>query len=238
MTSRIGRPGGDPLRLGEGVDGEAACTLEPAFVAGTCERLEEGDAVPRGAVAESVALLVAVGAGLPDELGGGEQEIRVEILPGAGDDTGRAGAQLETDPTVSWPCELRTRHAGPVREAVLAERVSRQNLGALTRDGIVRLETEQSERVSRDAVERAEAAVVVVLPPQPVVAAALPEGSGRLAGSRMPPVLLRPFAHRQSGEKRAGRSPADVIGRVVDVPANERVHVVRERRVKGQPEGD
>src|SRR5207244_2861222 len=69
-------------------------------------------------------------------------------------------------------------------------------------------------------------------------AAALPECGGRLAGSLIPPALARPFAHRQSGEERPGRSPADVVRRVVDVPANERVHVVRKRWVAGQPEGD
>jgi hypothetical protein len=50
-------------------------------------------------VAEAVALLVAVGAGLPDELGGGEQEPSSRHS-GAGDDTRRAGVQLETHPTV------------------------------------------------------------------------------------------------------------------------------------------
>jgi putative ABC transport system ATP-binding protein len=144
--------GSDPLRLREGVDGEAARPLEPALVAGARERLEEREAVTRGAVAEAVALLVAVGARTPDELGAGEQEVLVEILPGAGDDTWRAGAPLETDPTVSWPRELRTRRAGPVGEAVLAERMSRENGRALARDGSVWLETEQSECVSRDAV--------------------------------------------------------------------------------------
>jgi hypothetical protein len=144
--------GGDPLRLGEGVDGEAARPLEPALVAGARERLEEREAVTRGTVTEAVTLLVPVGTRTPDELGTGEQEVLVEILPGAGDDTWRAGAPLETDPTVSWPRELRTRRAGPVREAVLAERMSRENGRALASDGSVWLETEQSEGVSRDAV--------------------------------------------------------------------------------------
>ena len=76
--------GDDSLRLGEGVDGEAARPLEPALVAGACECLEEREAVTRGAVAESVALLVSVGARTPDELGACEQEVLVEILPGAG----------------------------------------------------------------------------------------------------------------------------------------------------------
>ena len=91
-------------------------------------------------------------ARLPDELGAGEQEVLVEILPGTGDDTRRAGAPLETDPVVSWPRELRAWRAGLVGEAVLAERMSRENGRALARDGIVQLEAEQSECVSRDAV--------------------------------------------------------------------------------------
>ena len=59
---------GDPLGLGEGVHSEAALTLEPAR------------------------------AGPPDQLGTGEQEVLVEMVPGAAemvpgaaDDTGRAG---------------------------------------------------------------------------------------------------------------------------------------------------
>ena len=169
---------GDPRRLGEGVDGEAARPLEPALVAGARERLQEREAVARRAVAETVALLVPVGARAPDELGAGKHEILVEEVPGAGDDPRRAGAPLHTDPAVSWPRELRSRRAGPVGEAVLAERMSRENGRALARDGIVGVEAEQSECVSRDAVECAQAAVVVVLAPQPVVAAALPEHSG------------------------------------------------------------
>ena len=86
--------GGDPLRLGECVDGELAGPLEPAFVAGACERLEEREAVTRSAVAEAVALLVPVRARTPDELGAGEQKVLVEILPSTGDDTRRAGAPL------------------------------------------------------------------------------------------------------------------------------------------------
>src|SRR5262249_221398 len=179
-----------------------------------------------------------MGARAPDELGAGEHEILVEVVPSAGDDTGRAGAPLKDDPAVSRARELLARRAGPVGEAVLAERISRENGRAHACDGIVWLETEQSECVSRDAVERAQAAVVVVLSPQPVVAAALPECYGRLAGSLIPTTLARPFAHRQSGEEGPGRSPADVVGRIVDVLANEPVHVVRERSVGGQPEGD
>ena len=116
--------------------------------------------------------------------------------------------------------------------------MARENGRALARDGVVELEAEQSECVSRDTIQRAGATVVVVLPPQPVVAAALPERGSRLARSLIPPALARPFAHRQSGEECPGRSPADVVRRVVDVPANKRVQVVRERWVGGQPECD
>ena len=78
------------------------------------------------------------------ELGAGEYEVLVEILPGAGDDTRRPRAPLETDPTVSWPGELRPRRARPVREAFLAERMPLENSRALVCDGSVGLETEQS----------------------------------------------------------------------------------------------
>jgi hypothetical protein len=49
--------------------GELPRAPEPALVARACERLEEREAVARGAVAEAVALLVAVGAGSPDQVG-------------------------------------------------------------------------------------------------------------------------------------------------------------------------
>src|SRR5207248_9875061 len=65
--------------LTERVDGEAARALEPALVAGARERLEEREPVARRAMTDAVALLVAVGAGLPDQLGAGEQELLIEI---------------------------------------------------------------------------------------------------------------------------------------------------------------
>src|SRR5918992_920477 len=85
----------EALDLAERVDGETSRSLEPALVAGARERLEEREPVARGAVADAVALLVTVGAGAPDQLGAGEHELLVEVLPGAGDDTRRAGAPLE-----------------------------------------------------------------------------------------------------------------------------------------------
>src|SRR4051812_502116 len=65
--------GREPLRLVERVQGEAPRAVGPALVAGARERLEEREAVARGAVAETVALLVAVRAGLPDHLGARDQ---------------------------------------------------------------------------------------------------------------------------------------------------------------------
>src|SRR5439155_1914013 len=84
--------------LAERVDGEAARALEPAFVAGARERLEEREPVAGGAVANAVALLVAVGAGPPDQLGACEQQLLVEILAGSGEDSRSARAPLETNP--------------------------------------------------------------------------------------------------------------------------------------------
>src|SRR5436190_20092632 len=99
------------------MDGEAACTLEPALVACARERLQEREAVARGAVAEAVALLVAVGARLPDQLGACEQQVLGEVVPGAGEDAGRAGAPLERDGAVSRTHERATSRSRPVREA-------------------------------------------------------------------------------------------------------------------------
>ena len=65
------------------MDGEAACAVEPQLVACARECLEQREAVARGAVAETVALLVPVRARLPDVLGVGEQELLVLELPGA-----------------------------------------------------------------------------------------------------------------------------------------------------------
>src|SRR5439155_16909494 len=111
--------GGDPLGLCERVHGEAARALEPALVAGARERLEEREAVAGRAVAETVALFVAVRTRPPDQLGACKQQLFVEVVPRAGEDAGRAGAPLETDPTVSGPRELRTPRSGPVGEAAL-----------------------------------------------------------------------------------------------------------------------
>jgi hypothetical protein len=91
--------------LVERMNCEPARALEPARVACASECLEEGEAVAGSAVAEAVALLVAVRAGLPDQLGASAQQFFVEVLPGAGKDTGSAGAPLETDPTISRPRE-------------------------------------------------------------------------------------------------------------------------------------
>jgi hypothetical protein len=131
-----------PFRLGERVDGETARAFEPELVAGARERVQERETVARRAVAESVAFLVLVGARAPDKLGAGENEVLVEVVPRAADDTRGAGAPLEADPSVARSGELRTRRAGPVREAVLAERMSREDGRALARDGVVELEAD------------------------------------------------------------------------------------------------
>jgi hypothetical protein len=105
------------------VDSEAPGSIEPHLVAGAGERLEQREAVASGAVAEAVTLLVAMGSRVPDELGAGEDELFVEILPGAGEDSGRSRAPLEADPAVSCPRELAACRSRPVGEPVLADRV-------------------------------------------------------------------------------------------------------------------
>jgi hypothetical protein len=118
--------------LGKRVEGEAAGAFEPALVAGACEGFEECEAVARCAVAEAVAFLVAVGPGVPDELGAAEQEVLVEVVPGAGEDTRSAGAPLKTDQTIARARELRTRRAGPLGEAALAERMPGERTAAVS----------------------------------------------------------------------------------------------------------
>src|SRR5205085_10937837 len=106
---------------------------------------------------------------LPDELGPGEQEVLIEVVPRAGEDTGGTGAPLETDSTISRAHERTAGSSRPVGQAVRTHRVPGENRCGLAREAIVRLEAEQGKRVSGCAVQRAQAAVVVVLPPEPVV---------------------------------------------------------------------
>jgi hypothetical protein len=75
-----------------------------------------------------------------------------------------------------------------------------ENGCGLAREGIVRLVSEQGKRVSGGAVRRDEAAVVVVLPPERVVAPPGTHGCGRLARRLLPARLAGPFAHREGGE--------------------------------------
>jgi len=98
-----------PLGLAERMDGEAAGALEPKLVARARERLEKCEPIARGAVADAVTLLVAVGARPPNQFGSGEKQVFVEVVPGAGEDAGSAGTPLETDPAISRPGELRPR---------------------------------------------------------------------------------------------------------------------------------
>src|SRR5436190_9366081 len=221
----------EPLGLVERVDGKPARAVEPALVAGAREGLEESEPVSRGAVADAVALLVAVGSGLPDELRAGEQQLLVEVLQGAGDDARSPRAPLQASGLATW-CSR------PVRKAVLADCMPRENCRRLTGKRLVRLEPEQGEGIARGTVNHAEAAIVVVLPPEPVVSAALAQRYGRFARGIRPARLAGPFVHRQSGEQRPGCAPHHVVSRVRDVGAHERVQVVRKGGLGGEPEGD
>ena len=153
------------------MDSEAAGAFKPEFVAGACERLEERKAVARGTVAEAVAFLVFVCAGLPDEFRAGEDEIFVEIVPRSREDTWSASAPLETDPTIARTRKLRARRARPVGEAVLAGRVPCENGCGIACERFVSIESEQGKRVAGGTVKRAEASLIVILTPETVVAA-------------------------------------------------------------------
>src|SRR5262245_11299443 len=111
------------LGLRERVKREAAGAVEPALVAGARERLEEREAVARRAVTEPVPLLVAMAAGVPDQLGAGEHEFLVQVVPGAGEDPRSTGAPLEADPAVTRTTQLSARRAGPVRHTTFADGV-------------------------------------------------------------------------------------------------------------------
>src|SRR5579884_3755595 len=178
--------GCDALGLRERVESEAAGTLEPALVAGPRERLEEREAVAGGAVAETVALLVTVGACPPDELGAGEQELLVHVAPGAGDHSRGAGAPLQADAAVPWSHERPFRCARPVRQTAAVHGVPIEERCGRARESSVSLEAEQGERVPRGSVQRAEAVVVVVLPPESVLATAGAERRGGRARRLLP----------------------------------------------------
>ena len=85
-------------------------------------------------------------------------------------------------------------------------------------------------------MQRPETAVVVVLPPEPVVASSCSQRFGRLPRSLVPTRLAGPVRHRQRGEERPGRAPRDVVSGIRDVPADERVQIVRQPGVRLQPE--
>src|SRR4029453_16076580 len=127
-----------------------------------------------------------------------------------------------------------TRRAGPVGVATRAERMAREDGRTLASEGVVRGESQQSKRVFGEAGDRAEAAVVAILPPEPIGAAAAAESRGRLAGRLRPPRLAGPFAHREGGEERPGRSPTDVVRGVLDVRTDEPMQVLGEPRVRGE----
>ena len=67
------------------------------------------------------------------------------------------------------------RRPGPVGEPVPADSVPREDGRGLGREHVVGLEAEQREGVAGGAVQRAQAAVVVVLSPETVFSAAAPE---------------------------------------------------------------
>src|SRR3982075_683708 len=101
------------LDLRERVHRECARTLEPPFVAGAFERLQERVAVPRGAVTEAGAFLLGLRRScFPDQLGTREQELLVEVAACLRDDSRRAVAPLQARRPV------RADRGRPVRAAV------------------------------------------------------------------------------------------------------------------------
>ena len=57
---------------------------------------------------ETVAFLVAVRACPPDQLGTGDKEVLIDVIPGAGEDARSAGAPLEANTTISGAHEVTT----------------------------------------------------------------------------------------------------------------------------------
>jgi hypothetical protein len=83
---------------------------------------------------------------------------------------------LDGDPAVTRANERPIYCSRPIGHFTFAHCMPGQDTGCLGRELVVRLDAEKSERVSRRAVERCQAVVVVVLAPHTVVAPPRPEG--------------------------------------------------------------
>ena len=83
----------------------------------------------------------------------------------------------------------------------------------------------------------------VLLPVQPlhpetVAVASRPQRLGAFVPAVAPAAVAGPFQHRARGDERTGRTPHHLLGRVVDVRANERKEIVREPVTRGKPPRD
>ena len=154
---------GQPFDLFERVHRETARAIEPEFVACSRERLEERVAVAGGAVADPRAFVEVHRTDVPGQFGAFDEQILVEVVGRADDDSGRAGAPLHANlPIRSGQRRAVTRR--PVREAVLDDGRPRQ-------DGIrLALELTSASRVEQRAAgsarcRRRRAAASALSPP-------------------------------------------------------------------------
>ena len=143
-------------------------------------------------------------------------------VPRTGEDAWSARAPLETDPTVSGPHERPARRARPVGETALEHRILGEDCRRLCGERLIRTEPEQRKSVACGAVQGAQTAVVVVLPPETVLAATAAESRSRLTRRFLPARLAGQFAHGKGDEQRPRSAPADVVRRVRDVATDER----------------
>jgi hypothetical protein len=93
---------------------------------------------------------------------------------------------------------------------------------------LIRPKPQQGEGVSGSAVQRAQAAVVVILPPHPIVTTTRAARQPRLARRLHPPRLPRPLVHCERCQQRSGCPPTDGVRRVGNVAPNEGAQIVRE----------
>src|SRR5581483_10830367 len=235
--------GASPFDPGECVDGEAPGPVEPAPVLCTLEGLEEGIAVPGGAMADRRALLPAVRAGPPDELGRGEQELLVEVVGSRADDARRAAAPLEPDLAVGTG-EVRPLEVGPVREARLDEGGAREDRGGVALERptplVVQRRPERLD-VPDEPVRRPEAAELVAvetLDPEAVGAAPREQRIRGLPARVAPARRARAAEELARGDERPRRTPHHVLGLVVDVRPDELVNAVLELRARREPPRD
>ena len=197
-------------------------------------------------MADARSLLRPVRPDAPGELGGGEQELLVEIVGGRDDHPGGAAAPLHAHLVVpsDEPAALSCR---PVGEPVLDDGSAREHVVGLAHQRLASIRCEEVAaaqervRVAGRPVRSAEAPIGHApqpLRPEPVGIACRPEGVRALAPRLAPSLLAGPVGHRARGVHRPGDAPHHLVRLVADVLPDAREQVVRDLRVRREAPGN